>query len=395
MPGDTLSVYFGEMLISPIPLELSFNYCSHGCRFCFANLNKPERTADIKATMRMLRDYMERESFEAQLLREGYPVVVSNRVDPFAHSNYQQAVPVLRVMTELGIPVAIQTRGGRGINEALEFLKPSVWYVSISTLDEDLRKRLEPGAPTIESRFALMEQLVSRGHRVVLGCNPAVPEWLPDPAALFGRAKSAGAEGSWVEILHFNYKQVANMSDRDREYISADLIARSQKRNADEKDWEHFERARNEACEAGLAVFSMGQPNASEFFRPYRETYPKTFPVIQDFVNHAWEKRYDEMFFEDFAEAMTGLPEGKRGYGHVFGASAHQLFRERKLSNMLTPEQFLKVCWNEPQAKQCPARVPCFAFTGIEDGVEADVNGMAILQWRPQGFREIKHYKEN
>lgn len=392
MPGDTISVYYGEMLISPIPLELSFNFCSHRCRFCFANLNKPDRKADVKATMRLLKNFRERESFESLLLRLGYPVVVSNRVDPFAHSNYEQAVPVLATMTEIGIPVAIQTRGGRGIDDALSFLPPSVWYVSICTLDDEARKRIEPGAPTTDSRFILIEKLVSRGHRVVLGFNPAIREWQPDPTALFRRAKAAGAEGAWIEKLHFNHVQIGNLSAKDRGALTEPLIARARQRRSS-VDWQYFEEARHEACEAGLSVFSVGQPNPSDFFRPYRETYSKTFPVLQDFVNWAWREKHEELYFGDFAEVMTGLPSGRLPWGHVFGASAHQIFREQHLGNNLTAKQFLQLCWNEPQTKQCPARIGCFAYRG-EDGGKAAAcgdDGMAYLLFRERGFDSVYH----
>lgn len=124
--GDSISVYYGEFLTSPCPLELSFNFCSHKCLYCFANLGKPGRFADVGRTLRLLQECDNRTTLEASLLRQRYPVVVSNRVDPFAASNHRQSLPVLRVMAGLGIPVAIQTRGGTGVDEALEFLPPSV-----------------------------------------------------------------------------------------------------------------------------------------------------------------------------------------------------------------------------------------------------------------------------
>ena len=389
MAGDTISVYYGEMLTSPIPLELSFNYCSHGCRFCFANLNKRDRRADIQATMRLLASYRERSSFEAQLLQDGYPVLVSNRVDPFAHSNYQQSVPVMRLMSEMGIPIAVQTRGGRGVEEAMEFLPPSVWYVSIHTLDEVTRKDVEPGAPSIESRFELVQNLVQRGHRVVIGCNPVVREWLPEPAELFARAKSCGAEGAWIEMLHFNYKQVAKMTQADKDKITFPIIERSGQRKRDSADVRHFEMARHDACEAGLAVFSIGQPTRSDFFKPYRELYQKTFPVVQDFVNFAHDTDRLEYWFDDYAEVMLGMPQGVRPYGHVLGATAHQIMRERRLGNNMDAEQFLRLSWNEPQMKQCPARIPCFAYVGYGADAEADSDGMGIMAFRRAGFDSL------
>ena len=174
--GDTFTPFYGEFLVSPVPLELSFNYCSHSCAYCFANLNKRDRRADIAATMNTLATYRQRSTLTAILLQQGYPVLVSNRVDPFAASNYRQFLPVLEVMSDLGIPVAIQTKGGRGIDQALDLLtSPTVFYITIESDQDEVVKRIAPGAPSIAERFELIALLRSKGHPVVVGWNPCVP----------------------------------------------------------------------------------------------------------------------------------------------------------------------------------------------------------------------------
>jgi len=110
-----VDVFFGEFLISPIPLELSLNYCSHVCAYCFANLNDRGRQADIGAVMRFFNELPSRTSLQSHLVREGYPILFSNRVDPFATSNVKLSLPLLEIMRTLDIPVAIQTKGGKGI----------------------------------------------------------------------------------------------------------------------------------------------------------------------------------------------------------------------------------------------------------------------------------------
>ena len=67
----SLDTYWGEFLTSPAPMELSLNYCSHGCEYCFANINTPDRKADVKAILRLLRDYPTRAPVVASLLRSG------------------------------------------------------------------------------------------------------------------------------------------------------------------------------------------------------------------------------------------------------------------------------------------------------------------------------------
>lgn len=357
--GDTFTLYYGEFLISPVPLELSFNYCSHKCAYCFANLNKPSRRADIGATVRMLASYKSRETLEAKLLRDGYPVLVSNRVDPFAASNYRQALPILAAMTELGIPITLQTRGGYGINEALQFLRPSVWQISVCMMDDELRQRIEPGAPSITSRLELIAQLRDQGHSVTVAFNPAVPEWQPDPTALFRAAQRAGAEGVWIEPMHLNPDQVANMTPRERAILTDAIIKRSQRRTARD-DLPYFHLARRLASELGLAVYSVHQPTASTFYEPWRRHYGrKLFPVGQDLINLLAQEQPDTLI--PVAEIADGfaqrLPQGAWPVGHYIGSTSRQLFRgANPLPSKATYRDLLGIILTDVRCKSSPLR---------------------------------------
>lgn len=365
--------YWGEFLISPIPLELSLNYCSHKCAYCFANLNDPKRTGDVKAIMRFLSTYLDRETLEARLLKDGYPVVVSNRTDPFAAANYRQMLPILETMATLEIPVAIQTKGGYGVEDALKFLPPSVWYISISMLDDDIRRRIEPGAPDIESRFRLIEKVRDRGGRVILGLNPLVPEWLPEPGRLLDRAQAAGAEAVWIEELHLNHRQIGNMTAKEREAIGADILERSTRRRRADIDEDAFFEARDLAASMGLPIFSNGQPEYSDIWSIYRQTYRKTFPTNQDFVNHCMLKREtgDVLTYEDWSGiVLPGLPDGRYRMSKYLGASSMSIWEEYNVPSKLTYEELLGIVWKLFRPKQAPARMPSFAYAGLrgQDG---------------------------
>jgi len=93
--SDSLSVYWGLLFNACSPLEISLNYCSHNCHFCFANLNSPNRTADVKQIMGILSTCQEKETFAAKLLRDKYPVTISNHVDPFSESNWRISLPII------------------------------------------------------------------------------------------------------------------------------------------------------------------------------------------------------------------------------------------------------------------------------------------------------------
>ncbi|MFH1058314.1 MAG: hypothetical protein V1797_06470 [Pseudomonadota bacterium] len=42
----SLRTYTGEYLVSPVPLHLDLDICSHACWWCFSRLNNPDRLAD-------------------------------------------------------------------------------------------------------------------------------------------------------------------------------------------------------------------------------------------------------------------------------------------------------------------------------------------------------------
>lgn len=397
-----LEPYWGEFLVSPIPLELALNYCSFKCAYCFANLNLPTRTANVTAIMNLLADYPNRTTLAARLLQQGYPVLISNKVDPFAHSNIKQSLPIMRHMVRLGIPLSIQTRAGidtQGVEEVLSFLPPSVWYISIATLDDELRKTLEPGAPAINARFHLIEKLCSLGHRVVLGLNPIVPEWCPDPKPLLRRAKDAGVEGTWIEMLHLSRDQVANMSPKEQGAIGEEILMRCRhKRRIEARTWQTFIGARNTAQELGLEVFSIGQGNASNFFAPFRALYPKTFPIMQDIVNacHA-NADLSPLSFAQFADLLTPqLPTGTLPIAHYIGSVAHKVLNTFRIPSQMNFRQLLAVIWQEPAMKCCPVRTHCFAYLAERENDEwvelVDERSMRWVVFYPEGV--LTYYAE-
>lgn len=360
-----ITPYYGEFLHVPFPLELSLNYCSHKCAYCFANLNKPDRKADVPKIMRFLADFQNRETLEAVLMREKYPVLISNRVDPFAASNYQVSLPIMESLTAMEIPVTIQTRGGLGVDDALKFLPKLFWYVSITMIDDDLRRKIEPGAPTIASRFELIEKLCSKGHRVQLAINPIVKEWLPDFRPLINRAKDCGAEGFVAEPLHLNTDQIANMSPREKDAIGVDVMKSARRRNQIEER-AYANEAMDYASSVGMYAYSFKQGKRSALPEMYRSIYPKLFPLLQDFTNYCYDtdcQPNEVLTFEDFCEhLLPSLPEGEFRLRDYVGASSKTVIQGKKFPPKLTFKQLLSIVWNEPMMKANPTCLPQFAY---------------------------------
>ncbi len=394
MAGDTITTFWGEFLIQPTPLEGSFNWCSHNCAYCFANLNQPNRTANLTATNNLLSKFRDRHTVEAQLLQQGYGVLVSNRVDPFATSNYKESIPVMQRMVELGIPLALQTKGGKGIEWFVENLQPSCWYITITTLNEALRQQIEPGAPSIESRFELIERLVSHGHTVYVGLNPWTEEWcpLPDARRLLERAKQCGAFGVWTEVLHFNWKQVRNMPDRAKTAIGDTILKRAQKRGYDPVEFQQWLHVQDLAREIGLEVYSINQGAYSEYFEPYKTLYPKTFETLQGFINlcHTTALGHRLISYQDFADfLLPTLPSGTLNIGHYLGTTNHAFCKQEGWTNWMTYDSLLRYLWENPHLKGSPSKVECFAIAQRQGETLRDSEGLPYLAFSPQMFDSL------
>ena len=396
--GDTFTPYWGEFLLSPVPIELSFNYCSHSCHYCFANLNRPDRRADIKATTNLLSQYQERETFTARLMQEGYPVLVSNRVDPFAGSNFRQALPVFEMMDTINMPMTFQTKGGRGIDEVLEYCKPSVWYVSIALLDDKKRAEIEPGAPTIQSRFDLITKLKDKGHEVVIGVNPYEPEWLPDSEAetLLQELSDRDVWGVWCQVFHLNSKQLEKISEKGKAALGENVIRDSLKKVHPVEKIQQLDYFREQVTGYGMEVYTIGQGNQSYFFDPFTRLYDKLFPTMQDFINYCYEMElpdYSLISFADFSDFMLPfLPGGLNRIGDYLklGLKSQVAYREVCDSRYQTFESLLRMGWTEASCRFNPTQWQCFSYAKIDDKVVVDdAEGLPMIIFRRDRFEEL------
>lgn len=362
-----ITLYTGEFLISPIPLECSLHVCNYGCAYCFATLNyrHSRYRADVPGIMSLLATYPHRHTLVARLLQSRYPVLLSNHTDPFAPSNAAVILPILESLAARGIPVAFQTRGGTLVADALRLIDPSCWYVTV-TSDRDLRA-IEPGAPPYAERLRTIDRLLAHGQSVSIGLNPYVPAWWADLPGALRTWSHMGVHGVWVELLHLHYRQRNLMTDAERQGIGADLLADAMKRRLPAAWIAAYDAAREQIQAAGMAVFSGGQGCASEFFTPYRQRYTRTFPVIQEWINryHAAPRAATALipFDEFWGWAAPFLPPGTFvGMSKYIGTVAHNFFWKQRVPNRMSFRQLCHVFWQYPEIGRHPCATAAFAF---------------------------------
>lgn len=402
MSGDGLEIYYGGLLYNACaPLEISMNWCSHNCACCFANLNNPNRTADVKQIWSSIANYRDRKTLVAHLMREKYPIVISNHIDPFAISNERITMPLLTMLCESEIPFTLQTRGGRKFYEALEIIdKPIVFYCSIGSLNDELTAKTEPGAPPPSERLKMFEAALAKGHKMNVGINPLVPEWLPEPEILIDELAKMGVWGAWVAPMHLSHKQIKNISPDGLEALGPEVIHQSLYHKKHPELQEHCDRTIAAAQNAGLQTYNNQQGGISYYFKPYAEIYEKTYPLMQGFVNlcHAQLKEGQPIYFSQFEHYFARkLPAGVWDIGHHIYAhvrASSGVFKNDPVSNRMTYSELLRRLWRDASISLCPVYTECFTFAADLNPNDTwtlwtDEEGLPILLFYPNGATDI------
>jgi DNA repair photolyase len=92
-------------------------------------------------------------------------------------------------------------------------------FFTIPFTDVETARAVEPFAPLPEARFHAMEALASAGIRVGIGIAPVIPGLSSDIPVLLKRAKEAGAESAFINMLRLPGNVASYFEERLREKL--------------------------------------------------------------------------------------------------------------------------------------------------------------------------------
>jgi hypothetical protein len=386
------------------------NWCGHACTYCFANLFKPDRRADVRSVVGLLSEYRQRKSREARLLQAGVPMLVSNHVDPFAGTNAAQFEPIWELCVELGVQLTWQTRGAHKpqlkIQDRIIRETPqSVWYVSIPMLDDEVRKRVEPYASSIGSRLELIDQLVAAGHVVTVGVNPLTLDWMPKFEPLLDLLKTKGVWGVWIQVPYFSKSFKGNLGADARERLGDEFIKRCGERG-NKSDLAHADAAKAYAKGIGLQVFATDYEDPTQFFDPWHEVYRRPMPYWHQLIN-AIDPELDGAEEDDYVvvtrqyaqSVLNPLPEMDYSEPLRHKRAKHYRALTEQYPGGPLPKQdvdgFWQIMWNyELYCKSLgPTSFTRFAHACVRDGDTItpllDDNGDRLMLYSRAGWKHL------
>lgn len=197
-----------------IPMEYSMNPyegCEHGCSYCYARNTHPywgynagldfERVILVKKNApELLRKELQKKNWKVS------PIMFSGNTDCYQPIERKLEITrnMLKVLLDFKHPIGIITKNSliqRDIDILQEMAKLNLVHavISITTLNEELRRKMEPRTASAIKRLQTVEALTKAGIPVSVNIAPIIPGL--NDIEIFSIAKAAAAYGA----LGINY----------------------------------------------------------------------------------------------------------------------------------------------------------------------------------------------
>ena len=200
-----------------LPFDRSINPyqgCEHGCVYCYARPSHAylDLSPGLDFETRLFAKPDAALLLRGELSRPGYhcePIALGTNTDPYQPIEREWKITrqILEVLAECEHPIMITTKGVL-IERDLDLLAPMAAKnlvracVSISMLDRDLARKLDPRAPTPQRRLEIIEALAKAGVPVGVNVAPVIPQLTDkDLEAILEAAASRGARSAMWTML--------------------------------------------------------------------------------------------------------------------------------------------------------------------------------------------------
>jgi DNA repair photolyase len=205
-----------------IPFDRSINPyrgCEHGCVYCFARPSHAYLglSPGLDFETRLFAKPDAAQLLEKELKRPGYscrPIALGTNTDPYQPVERERRITrsILEVLSTFDHPVTIVTKSAL-VQRDIDILAPMAAKrlasvaVSVTTLDRDLARRLEPRATTPARRLETLRALSAAGIPATVMTAPIIPG-LNDQEmeAILAAAKEHGAQHAGYVLLRLPHE---------------------------------------------------------------------------------------------------------------------------------------------------------------------------------------------
>lgn len=192
----------------------AYRGCEHGCAYCYARPShayldlSPGLDFETKLFAKpnaapLLRQTLSRRGYRVQ------PIAMGTNTDPYQpiEADYRITRQILELCLETRHPVLITTKSDRvlaDLDVLAELARHRLVAVSLSvtSLDADLSRKLEPRAATPARRIAALARLAAAGVHAHVSVAPVIPAITDSEmeAILIEAGKAGAGSASWIML---------------------------------------------------------------------------------------------------------------------------------------------------------------------------------------------------
>lgn len=173
-----------------------YDGCSHGCRYCYG-MTMRKKTYEDWIQAKPKKDVIPRLLKDIKKLRMNNVVIndifLGSIVDSYQPLENTQKLTrqVLDALIQNELPFTILTKNDLVLRD-IDLFKDYKWCrigVTITSLDEDFRRDLEPNSVSYERRIATLKVLKDNNVPTYLSCEPMIPVEEADPVHIADELK--------------------------------------------------------------------------------------------------------------------------------------------------------------------------------------------------------------
>lgn len=350
--------FYGEFLLHPSPLECSGNTCSHNCCYCFSNIRRSCRYSNIKQTLTQLKNFQSSNTYKNTLIKEKYSICLSNRTDPFSKTNYIETLSMLEYLKNLENGIFFQTKGGYGIDEAFDILKDKkniLFYVTITSKNNDILKVIEPNAPSYEEKIELIKKAKNNGYNVIVAFNPVVKNWLPekDFYDIVSDVNKIGVKNFIFQKLYLSKNDIKGFTEDRKKRFEDEILIDAVKKTSENQYY--LQSLVIELIKRGNNAVAFGMPFKTDLFKDIRSTLGKCFPSNYDVINYCFDNKVKQITFNDYKKVLNEnqndlFNKEFKGLSTYIFRIARQVWKGNdKIQSIRTINDVLNAYWNYKQ----------------------------------------------
>lgn len=209
--NDSPDIYFGKS-INP------YRGCEHGCIYCYARpthsylnlspgLDFETKIIAKRNAAEILREELRRKSYRPEMIALGTATDVYQPVE----RELRLTRAIIEVLKEANHPFALVTKSS-GVERDLDLIAPmaaqglAAIHVTITTLDADLARRLEPRAAAPHRRLRILRTLAEHGVPCAVSLAPQIPFLNDDMEQVLEAAWDAGAREAFYHVIRLPWE---------------------------------------------------------------------------------------------------------------------------------------------------------------------------------------------